>query len=138
MRAYVFSMFCSLSSILFRYSLKSISHILSWTTVAVSAGGVGAVKVGSVISGSPFLNSPAPVYSLATYSAIALVVLLNISALFLPTRHSPSDPHKRLQSAFVGHWLFIPGCDGFSSDRCCLVDHRVPLRFLLATRQSCQ
>ena len=41
--------------------------------------------MGSVISGNPLRNSPAPEYSLATYSAMAFMVLLNISALFLPT-----------------------------------------------------
>ena len=80
-------------------------------------GGDGAVKLGSVISGSPLRNSPASEYSLATYSAMAFMVLLNISALFrqlLYGRHIPSTPRKLLRTASVGHRFSFPGCGGFS------------------------
>ena len=78
-RAYIFCIFCLRSSILFLYSRYSIFHS-SMRKGSSGSGRAGGLSPGRCSDGRAFQNSPAPVYSLATYSAMALVVLVNSSA----------------------------------------------------------
>ena len=71
-------MFCLRSSIFFLYLRYSIFHS-SMRKGSSGSGRVGGLSPGRCSDGKAFRNSPALVYSLATYSAMALVVLVNSS-----------------------------------------------------------
>ena len=69
-------MFCLRSSILFLYSRYSIFHS-SMRKGSSGSGRVGGLSPARCSEGRAFQNSPALAYSLAMYSAMALVVLVN-------------------------------------------------------------